>query len=84
MSGIKMRIGISEEEAKRQQEAGAKQEEDSFLKKELKEKGVDLVVDKVMNMANITMPLPLLEVMFTAIKKLEKELENQLEQGASK
>jgi len=94
MSNIKMRIGISEEEAKQQRETGVthpsqfeeiqQQEEDSFLKKELKEKGIDLAIDKAMNMANITMPLPILEVMLTLFKEIEKQLENQLEQGVSR
>jgi len=50
-------------------------EKESFLKKKLKEQGVDLVVDQALNMANITMPLPMLSMMLELFKTLEKQLD---------
>ena len=58
-------------------------EKDFSFKKELKEKGVDLVVDQALGIANITMPLDALGILLKVFKTLEKQLEN-LEQGMTR
>ena len=77
---IRMRIGEdfhSNKQREREKDFSFKKE----IKDELKEKGVDLVVDQALGIANITMPLDTLSILIKVFKTLEKQLENQLEQG---
>ena len=74
---IRMRINEDSHHKEREKDFSFKKE----LKDELKEKGVDLVVDQALGIANITMPLDTLSILIKVFKTLEKQLENQLEQG---
>jgi len=77
---IRMRINEDVHHKKREKDFSFKKE----LKDELKEKGVDLVVDQVLGIANITMPLDTLGILLKVFKTLENKLENQLEQGVTR
>ena len=80
MRGKNIRMRIGEDFHKKEKESFFKKE----LKDELKEKGVDLVVDQALGIANITMPLDTLSILIKVFKKLEKQLDNQLEKGMTR
>ena len=65
---IKMRLG---DDIPQSQE-----EEHSEVKEFIKDKTIDIAIDKVADIANISMPLSMLETLISMIKMLENSLEN--------
>ena len=78
MKGKNIRMRINEDSHHKERE------KDFSFKKELKEKGVDLVVDQALGIANITMPLDTLGILLKVFKTLEKQLESQLDKGMTR
>jgi predicted metallo-beta-lactamase superfamily hydrolase len=65
---IKMRLGDDTPQSQ--------EEEHSEVKEFIKDKTIDIAIDKVADIANISMPLSMLETLISMIKMLENSLEN--------
>jgi hypothetical protein len=47
-----------------------------FAKEQIKDESIDITVDKAAQIAHISMPVDMLQIMIFLFKKFEKELEN--------